>query len=157
MSSVLNPSIIQRGFIQAFQKNQVMSPQSLCYKNPLRSDPQQLYKHTVTKSDRGAHAVIGKNIRRANEKTLLNADGSYMYGLKPVDFTTPPRIYVSPPPPPKKPGVKNYIFPATLIVTVVTFMYFYLNNKNDAYGYWSAMQTGGIMPMFGKEDVDEDK
>jgi hypothetical protein len=76
-----------------------------------------------------------------------------LYGLRPVDFTALPKVYLSPPPPPPKPGVKRYIFPGSIVISLGTFIYFYFNNKNDAYEYWSAMQTGGSIPF----DVNDKK
>jgi hypothetical protein len=143
--------------VVALLSRNLHTPKALSKNNRFRFSSQRRYKQTLTKSDRGAHAIVGKNIRRTNEKSLMNGDGSYLYGLKPVDFSIPPSIHISPPPPPKKPGVKNYVFPISLVITFGTCIYFYLNNKNDAFDYWSAMQTGGSMPIFGNDDEEEEK
>lgn len=79
----------------------------------------------------------------------------YPFGLHPVDYSSPPPIYASPPSPPPKPGLRRYMFPITTAIALGTTAYFYVNNKNDAYDYWEAMQTGGMLPGV-EEDYDDD-
>jgi hypothetical protein len=80
----------------------------------------------------------------------------HLYGMKPVDFTTVPPIYRSPPPPPPRPGVQKYLFPITTITFAAVTAYFYFNNKNDSYTYWEAMQTGGVLAGTDDDDDDDD-
>lgn len=77
-----------------------------------------------------------------------------IFGLKPVDYTIVPPLRMAPPPPPPKPGIQKYLFPTTVATSLGIFGYFYFNNKNDAYDYWEAMQTGGSLP--GTYDDDDD-
>ena len=88
--------------VVALLSRNLHTPKALSKNNRFRFSSQRRYKQTLTKSDRGAHAIVGKNIRRTNEKSLMNGDGSYLYGLKPVDFSIPPSIHISPPPPPSR-------------------------------------------------------
>ena len=80
-----------------------------------------------------------------------------MFGLRPVDYSTAPSLIIAPAPPPPKPGLRKYFFPMTLFATFGTTAYFYFNNQNDSYEYWSAMQTGGIYTYDEDEDEDEDE
>ena len=81
-----------------------------------------------------------------------------MFGLRPVNYKTAPapEICISPPPPPPKPGLAKYTFPISAFLTVAITAYFYVNNQNDSFAYWEAMQTGGVMPDDEDDDEDED-
>lgn len=82
-------------------------------------------------------------------------ESGHPYGLKPVDYTNPPPIFRSPPPPPHKPSSK-FIVPFTVFFSLGVTSYFYFYNKNDAYEYWDAMQSGGILPDLLDDDDDDD-
>jgi len=97
------------------------------------------------------------NIGRKNRGHIRNAikqqrEQEFLYGLKPVDYSIPPPIFRSPPPPPLKPGLSKYVFPTSLVITFGLTAFFYFNNKNDAYEYWDAMQTGSMLSDFDDED-----
>lgn len=80
-----------------------------------------------------------------------------IFGMRPVDYSVVPPIRRSPPPPPPKPGVQKYLWVVTLIFGTATFGYFYVNNKNDNFEYWRAMQSGEALQMGdGDEDDDDD-
>lgn len=83
------------------------------------------------------------------------ATGDFIFGLRPIDYSIVPPIRRSPPPPPAAPGVRKYLFPLTLLFTTCTVGYFYMNNQNDNYAYWEAMQSGEAVLMDDDED-DED-
>eukprot|EP00566_Odontella_aurita_P026301 CAMPEP_0113575796 /NCGR_PEP_ID=MMETSP0015_2-20120614/27905_1 /TAXON_ID=2838 /ORGANISM="Odontella" /LENGTH=185 /DNA_ID=CAMNT_0000479091 /DNA_START=138 /DNA_END=695 /DNA_ORIENTATION=+ /assembly_acc=CAM_ASM_000160 len=134
------------------------------------STPLRLHSHLQFRGKRTAAAARKKNaIRKAVSSSasrggggggaggegLINAEGQFPYGLRPVDYSIPPPIYRAPPPPPSKPGMRKYIFPASLAVTFAVTAYFYVNNKNDAYEYWEAMQTGAV-PLFDDDDDDDE-
>lgn len=73
--------------------------------------------------------------------------------MRPVDYSVPPPIPISPPAPPAKPGLRGYYWQLVLALSVGTTAYFYLNNKNDNYAYWEAMQSGEALDM-DDEDVE---
>ena len=96
---------------------------------------------------------ISEAIKTQNAKQ--QSDG-FIFGLKPVDHTIVPVVRMAPPPPPPKSAVQNFLFPFTAAVSLGIFGYFYMNNKNDAYDYWEAMQTGGSLPGTFDDDDDDD-
>ena len=79
-----------------------------------------------------------------------------IFGLRPIDYSIVPPIRYSPAPPPPKPGFQKYLFPLTLAFTAATVAYFYVNNKNDNYAYWEAMQSGEALQMDEDDDDDDD-
>jgi len=80
-----------------------------------------------------------------------------IFGLRPIDYSIRPPIQYSPPPPPAKPGFQKYLFPLTLLFTAGTVTYFYINNNNDNYEYWKAMQSGEALQMDDYEDDEEEE
>ena len=123
-----------------------------------------ILRKSVLRKDIGVQK-IGLRYKRSSTKRISEAiktqnakqqsDG-FIFGLRPVDHTVVPPIRTAPPPPPPKPGVQNFIFPFTVAVSLGIFGYFYMNNKNDAYDYWEAMQTGGSLPGTFDDDDDDD-
>jgi len=79
-----------------------------------------------------------------------------IFGLRPIDYSIRPPIQYSPPPPPAKPGFQKYLFPLTLLFTAGTVTYFYINNNNDNYEYWKAMQSGEALQMDDDEEDEDD-
>ncbi|KAL9179885.1 hypothetical protein ACHAXT_007855 [Thalassiosira profunda] len=115
-------------------------------------------KRTAAKKDRRAAAsrAIAENeassvpVNDKGEPTLI-------FGMRPVDYSTKPPIRNPPPPPPPKPGMQKFLFPLTLLITAGTVGYFYVNNQNDNYEYWRAMQSGEALRMDEEYEDDEDE
>ena len=123
-------------------------------------------RQTITKQQhhmqqlRHKRTSIGKEARQAisNNKTTSTTTntatvGDNIFGMRPIDYSIVPPIRASPPPPPSKPGLQKYIAPASMIIMFATVGYFYVNNKNDNFEYWAAMQSGEALQM---DDDDED-
>jgi len=100
--------------------------------------------------------VISRALKAQGNTNGGGSSSEYIFGLRPVDFTKVPPLYRPPPPPPPKPGFQRYIFPFSVITLFGVSGFFYLNNKNDAYEYWEAMQTGGVIPGTYDDDDDDD-
>lgn len=102
--------------------------------------------------------AITSNQRSAKSSTTGSSTEGEMveaiFGLRPIDYSVVPPIRYSPAPPPPKPGFQKYLFPLTLAFTAATVVYFYVNNKNDNYAYWEAMQSGEALQL--DEDDDDD-
>ena len=101
--------------------------------------------------------AINQNAK--SNSTISTESGSEIdaiFGLRPIDYSIRPPIQYSPPPPPAKPGFQKYLFPLTLLFTAGTVTYFYINNNNDNYEYWKAMQSGEALQMDDDEDEDDD-
>lgn len=79
-----------------------------------------------------------------------------IFGLRPIDYSIRPSIQYSPPPPPAKPGFQKYLNPLILLFTAGTVTYFYINNNNDNYAYWEAMQSGEALQMDTDDEEEED-
>ena len=77
--------------------------------------------------------------------------------MRPIDYSILPPIRASPPPPPSKPGLQKYIAPASMVIMFATVGYFYMNNKNDNFEYWAAMQSGEALQMEEDEEDYEDE
>lgn len=96
---------------------------------------------------------------------MTNSDGSKTFrlayvhhsSLGSIDYTHPPPIRKTPPPPPPRPGKRRMLLPITLMITLGTIGYFYLNNQNDNYAYWEAMQSGGTFIDDDEDDFDDDE
>lgn len=118
-------------------------------------------KRTGTASNNSKKAVsrvIASNNKRKQSTSGSNSETvDALFGLHPIDYSIPPPIRYSPPPPPSKPGLQKYLFPFTLLFTAGTVVYFYVNNKNDNYAYWEAMQSGEALQLDDDEDDDEDE
>eukprot|EP01083_Nonionella_stella_P076156 207374_1 len=118
----------------------------------LRSKQQLVQKCGISSTAPKQKKSISQALKQSQSNTPV-----LPFGLKPVDYTqVVPRIYASPPPPPPKPGIQKYFFPFTLVLTGGIIGYFYFNNQNDAYNYWEAMQTGGVLPGTLDDDDDDD-
>ena len=76
-----------------------------------------------------------------------------------IDYTNNiPSIRKSPPPPPPRKGrISRFVYPIILITFSGTFVYFYINNKNDNYAYWDAMQSGEGILEEDDDDYDDDE
>ena len=114
-----------------------------------------------TKKIRRGNARKNGNTKRSLNQTIQPQASTQqqegIFGLTPVIYSveTPPRMYRSPPPPPlNKPGGRKYFFPLSVIFTFGLTVYFYYNNKNDAFEYWETMQTGG--ELTDDEDYDDE-
>ena len=120
-----------------------------------------------TRTKQSASAAANNNKKKAisrainqnakSNSTISTESGSEIdaiFGLRPIDYSIRPPIQYSPPPPPAKPGFQKYLFPLTLIFTAGTVTYFYINNNNDNYEYWKAMQSGEALQMDDDEDGD---
>ena len=81
--------------------------------------------------------------------------GDNIFGMRPIDYSILPPIRASPPPPPSKPGLQKYIAPASMVFAAAAVAYFYVNNKNDNFEYWAAMQSGTAVEMDDDDDDDE--
>ena len=104
---------------------------------------------------RAISRAINQNVK--SNSTIAEGGGSEIdaiFGLRPIDYSIRPPIQYSPPPPPAKPGFQKYLFPLTLLFTAGTVTYFYINNNNDNYEYWKAMQSGEALQMDDDEDGD---
>ena len=142
------------------------SPTLSCKRQPLQLHKEILLIQTRTKQSASAAANNKKKaISRANiqnvksNSTIAEGGGSEIdaiFGLRPIDYSIRPPIQYSPPPPPAKPGFQKYLFPLTLLFTAGTVTYFYINNNNDNYEYWKAMQSGEALQMDDEEDDYED-
>ena len=100
--------------------------------------------------------AINQNAK--SNSTIAEGGGSEIdaiFGLRPIDYSIRPPIQYSPPPPPAKPGFQKYLFPLTLLFTAGTVTYFYINNNNDNYEYWKAMQSGEALQMDDEEEDDD--
>ena len=129
--------------------------------------PQQFLIQTRTKrsgsggnnNNKDKKAAISRAINQKSSSDASSIPEEAMiegiYGLRPVDYSILPPIRRTPPPPPLKPGFQKYLWPLTLVIGAATFGYFYVNNKNDNYEYWRAMQTGEAV-QFGDDDEYED-
>ena len=110
------------------------------------------------KTKRAISRAITSNQRSAKSSTTASSTEGEMveaiFGLRPIDYSVVPPIRYSPAPPPPKPGFQKYLFPLTLAFTAATVVYFYVNNKNDNYAYWEAMQSGEALQL--DEDDDDD-
>ena len=122
---------------------------------------------TRTKQSTSATAASNKNkaISQAinqnakSNSTLAEGGGSEIdaiFGLRPIDYSIRPPIQYSPPPPPAKPGFQKYLNPLILLFTAGTVTYFYINNNNDNYAYWEAMQSGEALQMDDDDEEEED-
>mmetsp|Transcript_11136 Transcript_11136/g.22677 ORF Transcript_11136/g.22677 Transcript_11136/m.22677 type:complete len:165 (+) Transcript_11136:186-680(+) len=131
-------------------------------KNPRKSSQavlQTRMKQTASSSENARKEAISRAISNSRNKKSATDEELFVdniFGMRPVDYTVIPPIPKSPPPPPPKPGMRKYIFPASLAVALGTFGYFYLNNKNDNFEYWSAMQRGEALQMDDDDDDDEE-
>lgn len=131
-----------------------------------QSCKRQILIQTRTKQSASAAAnnkkkAISREINQnaKSNSTIAEGGGSEIdaiFGLRPIDYSIRPPIQYSPPPPPAKPGFQKYLFPLTLLFTAGTVTYFYINNNNDNYEYWKAMQSGEALQMDDEEDDYED-
>mmetsp|Transcript_15433 Transcript_15433/g.33425 ORF Transcript_15433/g.33425 Transcript_15433/m.33425 type:complete len:158 (-) Transcript_15433:1576-2049(-) len=112
----------------------------------------QTRNRSAAKTDK--KAAISRAIAANQGSNEATAD--FIFGLRPVDYSIVPPIRYSPPAPPSAPGFRKYLFPLTLLFTAATVGYFYVNNKNDNYEYWKAMQSGEALHMDDGEDDDDD-
>lgn len=121
-----------------------------------RTSSGTIWNQTRWKSKNAAGNTRSR-VNAAVQSIQHEKQGGFLYGLKPVDYTSsvPPPIFRSPPPPPPKPSSK-YIFPLTLVVSLGLTSYFYFFGKNDAHEYWDAMQKGGVLPGVYDDDDDDD-
>ena len=95
--------------------------------------------------------------RMKQKQQLSSSSSSTHFGLHPVDYNSVvPPIYATPPPPPTRPGLKQWLFPGTIVLTLAFSLHFYFNNKNDAFEYWDAMQSGNLPSEFLDDDDDDD-
>jgi len=134
-----------------------------------RATPQTKSHQTVLTQTRTKHtASTGKDRRSTISRALKNndthtSDGSNkpaidnLFGMRPIDYSILPPIVRSPPPPPAKPGLRKYLFPISLFFTLSVTGYFYLNNKNDNFEFWNAMQKGEALPSDEDEGDDDDE
>ena len=116
----------------------------------------QQLRHKRTSIGKEARQAISNN--KTSATTTANSAntatvGDNIFGMRPIDYSIVPPIRASPPPPPSKPGLQKYIAPASMIIMFATVGYFYVNNKNDNFEYWAAMQSGEALQM---DDDDED-
>mmetsp|Transcript_21015 Transcript_21015/g.32933 ORF Transcript_21015/g.32933 Transcript_21015/m.32933 type:complete len:168 (-) Transcript_21015:277-780(-) len=111
---------------------------------------------SITKEARQA---ISNNKTNNNSTTSATAEavGDNIFGMRPIDYSILPPIRASPPPPPSKPGLQKYIAPASMVIMFATVGYFYVNNKNDNFEYWAAMQSGEALQMEEDEEDYEDE
>ena len=112
------------------------------------------------KNKKAISRAITSNQRSAKSSTTGSSTEGEMveaiFGLRPIDYSVVPPIRYSPAPPPPKPGFQKYLFPLTLAFTAATVVYFYVNNKNDNYAYWEAMQSGVALQLDEDDDDDDD-
>jgi hypothetical protein len=116
---------------------------------------------------------LGKEARQAISKSLNTKSsssssggattmaaaqvGDNIFGMRPIDYSIRPPIRATPPPPPPKPGLQKYIAPASMLIMFATVAYFYVNNKNDNFEYWAAMQSGAALRMDEEEEDEDDE
>jgi len=120
------------------------------------------HRHKRTSVGKEARQAIKSNSNNTSTTTTTTNSaaaaatvGDNIFGMRPIDYSIVPPIRASPPPPPSKPGLQKYIAPASMVIMFATVGYFYVNNKNDNFEYWAAMQTGAALQM-DDEDDDED-
>lgn len=111
---------------------------------------QHRHKRTTSITKEARQAISNNN---NNSSTAPEA----IFGMRPINYSIVPPIRASPPPPPSKPGLQKYIAPASMVVMFATVGYFYVNNKNDNFEYWAAMQSGEAIQMEDDEDDYEDE
>jgi len=131
-----------------------------------QSCKRQILIQTRTKQSTSAAAnnnkkkAISRAINQNAKSNSTIAEGGSeidaIFGLRPIDYSIRPPIQYSPPPPPAKPGFQKYLFPLTLLFTAGTVTYFYINNNNDNYEYWKAMQSGEALQMDDDEEDEDD-
>ncbi len=96
--------------------------------------------------------------RMKQKQQLSSSSTSTHFGLHPVDYNSVvPPMYSSPPPPPPRSGLKQWLFPGTIVVTLAFSLHFYFNNQNDAFEYWDAMQSGNLPAEFLDDDDDDEQ
>ena len=127
----------------------------------------------ITMQYRNKQTYVGKEARQviANNSNAKSASSSSsgaaaagdataavdnIFGMRPIDYSILPPIRASPPPPPSKPGLQKYIAPASMVFMFATVAYFYVNNKNDNFEYWAAMQSGSALQMDDDDDEDDE-
>lgn len=114
-------------------------------------EPRAVHHLRLTQKNRKAD--ISRSIASlGSEQQQQQVEG--IFGLRPIDYSIVPPIPHSPPPPPAKPGLQKYLFPFTLAFTAATVGYFCMNNKNDNYEYWRAMQSGEALQIDDDEEDD---
>ncbi|KAL7465128.1 hypothetical protein ACHAXS_005453 [Conticribra weissflogii] len=116
-------------------------------------------KRTASSSENARKEAVSRAISNSKNKKASGEEELFVdniFGMRPVDYTVIPPIPKSPPPPPPKPGLRKFIFPASIAVALGAFGYFYLNNKNDNFEYWSAMQRGEALQMDDDDDEEEE-
>jgi hypothetical protein len=119
---------------------------------------QQRTKHTsLGKEARQAISVSSRNGNKSSSLGASDAANDNIFGMRPIDYSILPPIRASPPPPPSKPGLQKYIAPASMIFMAATVAYFYVNNKNDNFEYWEAMQSGSALQTDDDDDDEEDE
>jgi len=117
---------------------------------------QHRHKRTTSITKEARQAISNNN----NSSTTASAEavvGDNIFGMRPIDYSIVPPIRASPPPPPSKPGLQKYIAPVSMVITFATVGYFYVNNKNDNFEYWQAMQSGEAIQMEEDEEDYEDE
>ncbi len=116
---------------------------------------QHRHKRTTTITKEARQAISNNN--NSTTTSTAEAVGDNIFGMRPINYSILPPIRASPPPPPSKPGLQKYIAPASMIIMFATVGYFYVNNKNDNFEYWAAMQSGEAISMEEDEDDYEDE
>mmetsp|Transcript_50541 Transcript_50541/g.107655 ORF Transcript_50541/g.107655 Transcript_50541/m.107655 type:complete len:235 (+) Transcript_50541:112-816(+) len=140
-------------------------------KRPGRPLVQTRTKRSAATNSNGQKAAISRAIAASkNRQAASNSSGGggaieagagsseelpAVFGMRPVDYSVLPPIRHSPPAPPPKPGPRRLLYPATLMFMAATVGYFYVNNQNDNYAYWEAMQSGVALSMDDDDDDDE--
>eukprot|EP00986_Skeletonema_menzelii_P017452 scaffold19482_cov153-Skeletonema_menzelii.AAC.16 len=130
-----------------------------CGQHPKIITVQQQLRHKRTSIGKEARQAISNNntTTTASSSSATTAAADNIFGMRPIDYSIVPPIRASPPPPPSKPGLQKYIAPASMIIMFATVGYFYVNNKNDNFEYWAAMQSGEALQMGDDDDDYEDE
>mmetsp|Transcript_5496 Transcript_5496/g.7212 ORF Transcript_5496/g.7212 Transcript_5496/m.7212 type:complete len:164 (+) Transcript_5496:43-534(+) len=109
---------------------------------------------------RRRRVVRSSNVIQSSHKSTTASASEKYGGLKPVNYSSGgvvPPIAQSPPPPPPRVGATKFAPLVVLTIFLGTSMYVYMNNKNDSYEYWRAMQTGQMVIADDDDDDDDDE
>lgn len=89
--------------------------------------------------------------------TGVRADGMEFgrYGLRRVDYSKPPPVWPMPPHPPEPKGLRRFVFPVSLGISLALFAYIYFNPEDDIQEYWRAVDSGNV-PLDMDDDDDDD-
>ena len=77
------------------------------------------------------------------------------YGMRRVDYSTPPPRWPMPAHPPPPTGWRRWVFPVSLTMSLALFGWIYTHQEDDIQDYWRAVDAGQV-PLGDDDDDDDD-